>query len=440
MGARAGVTVVSLTLVTMWGLSASVSAQAQQANCAGPDAALAQGKLETARGEYLNVLASDRTTECAISGLNRVTEAVHAEEKLCSEGKALAEAGESERARQKYVGALEQNVNSACATAGLESKETDVKKTLGEWSDLALKLLGALGSVIAALLVVCASILLIWTFLKRLLRPTLRIKPFLDGGVEPKLGSGVAALVETQLLSLVRRRGRPEDGYLLDLVVADVEVLASDSDLASAMGGLAEVPQLQLFVGVLSMVDRLVGHRSFVASGELVPPGEEGAGVVLAFHRQDRLESREALWAPPTAIAPLAEPPELDEDEDPPPANEEDDADTKVSPGDFYGLSVRAASWVQYETACSLDSYVRFLTKNAESWSHLATGLDEHRQGDVVAAIDAYIDALAVDPDNVGALVNLSVLIAREFALYGDAIVLLLHARRVLLDRYEEQM
>jgi tetratricopeptide (TPR) repeat protein len=388
---------------------------AEEGGCAQAEAARERGQLEAARSAYLEVLAGNRQSECATRGLDEVAAASRAEDRLCAEGKALAKGGEDAEARQRYVAALEENVDSECAAAGLSPAGKDLRDRLEEWSDFVVKLLPALGAVILALLLGIGAVLLVLTVVMRLLRTSLRIEPFLDGAVEPKVGSAVASLVETQLLDLSRQRGGPKDAYKLDLVVADVELLAGNASLASAVEGLDEVPQLKVLVAVLSMIDRVVGRRSFVAKGELMPAGNAGTGVALSFHRHDSLRAREALWAP----APNPAPP--------------------PGPSAFYGLAVGAASWIQYEAACGIDGRVRLLTESSESWSHLATGLARQRQGAVTPALEAYVKALRVDPDNVGALVNLAVLVARDLGRHSDAIVLLLHARNVLLNRYEAQ-
>ncbi|MDQ2631782.1 MAG: tetratricopeptide repeat protein [Actinomycetota bacterium] len=383
--------------------------------CSAGDAALDQAKLGKAQKAYLDALESEPGLSCAVAGLNEVTRATRAEERLCAEGKALADKKLSEESRQSYVGALRLNVDSECAAKGL-TPPADDKKEFEEWVDLIPKALLALGALLLAGLLALAAIYLLWITVNHVLRPSLRIKPFLDDGVEPKVGAATASMVETRLHELSGHKGDPETGYQLDLVVADVELFAADQDLASAVGAFADVPQLKVLVALLASLDRLVGRRSFIASGDLAPAGKEGDGLALAVHRRNRLHARRTLWAK----APSS------------PRGEGE----QPNPAGFYELVVPAASWVQYEVAAGLDSDVRLLTTSPESWSRLGSALALQRQGEVLAAVKAYLEALALDPDNVGALVNLSVLISREFGLYRGAIMLLLHARNVLIQRY----
>jgi tetratricopeptide (TPR) repeat protein len=384
--------------------------------CAAADAALQRADLGKARQDYLDVLASEPSSRCALDGLNEVTAATRGEERLCAEGKAFAEAGKSEESRQAYAAALRLNLESECASKGLAPPSKD-KEKFEEWVDLIPKALLALGGILAAGLLALAVLYLLWVTGRHLLRPSLRIDPFLDDGIEPKVGAAVAAMVGTRLHELSSDKGKPEDGYQLDLVGADIELFAADKGLSSAVEGFAEVPHLQVLVALLSSAERLVGWRSFVASGDLAPAGEGGDGIALALHRKNSLHARRTLWATPAPSAPEG--------------NEE-----QPNPAGFYELVVPAAAWVQYEVAAQLDSRVRLLTANADSWSHLGRALDLQRQGQVLEALDAYADALALDPDNVGALANLGVLIARQFGLYREATLLLFQARQILVRRY----
>lgn len=234
-------------------------------------------------------------------------------------------------------------------------------------------------------------------------------------------------MVERELVDLARRGEAADDSYQLDLVVANVELLARDDDLKAAVGGLAEQSQLKLVVAVLSLVDRLVGKRSLVAEGELLPDGAQGRGLALALYRHNDLRARGVFWAgaPP---APRRRALKC--------AREETVAPTGPEP--FYELAGRASSWIQYEAARSLNSHVGLMTDSPESFGRLATALSLHKAEEIKLAEEAYAEALAVDPENVAALVNLGLLQARYRGAYGDAIALLTKAQGVLEKRHGE--
>jgi tetratricopeptide (TPR) repeat protein len=295
---------------------------------------------------------------------------------------------------------------------------------LDEWSARVPKVLLALGGLAVAVFVIVGFCLLVYAAAIRLVRPSLVIKPFVDTGVEAKVGSVVAALVEEQLVDLARKGQQSGDAYQLDLVVANVELLARDEHLATAVSGLADVSQLKVVVAVLSLVDRVFGRRSLVAEGELMPDGQKGSGLVLALYRHNELRARDAHWSPPPQqrhLLPHRKP-----------TNDSPD------PEPYYRLAPPAASWVQFEAARSLSSHVALMTDHAESFRLLATGLAQHRAEKIQAAASAYARALSVDPGNVAALVNLAMLLARYERNYRAALMLLRHAEVILKRRHEE--
>jgi tetratricopeptide (TPR) repeat protein len=264
------------------------------------------------------------------------------------------------------------------------------------------------------------------------------VKPFADSAVNPQVGAGFAGLVEEQLIGVWRRQRRVrDDGYNLDFVVADVEVFADEDALSRAVGDMAQVDQLKLIAAVLSLIDTVGKRRRLAASGELLPAGGEGSGVALALHNRQQLEARGILWeraastasagdgAAAAAAPPAAAP---DANESPPPT---------VTP--YYRFARPAAAWVQYEAAVLLDSRVSVITSNAESFSLLSTGIELHRDNRYVEAAEMYAQALEIDPDNVAALVNFALLLARSWGLYAESIVLLLRARRALANAYAQR-
>jgi tetratricopeptide (TPR) repeat protein len=111
-------------------------------------------------------------------------------------------------------------------------------------------------------------------------------------------------------------------------------------------------------------------------------------------------------------------------------------ADDGASPQPYYELAVPASAWIQYEAARSLKSFVGLMTTSPESFGHLALALASYREGKVDSARSGYEDALRDDPENVAALVNLSLLRARHHGEYDFAIEKLKQARAILKKRY----
>jgi hypothetical protein len=89
-------------------------------------------------------------------------------------------------------------------------------------------------------------------------RPSLIVRAFGDGAVEPKEGTALSALVQGHLLEISRLSSGSRDSYQLDTVETDVELLAEENDLASAVSGVAEVPQLHVAAAAVAFVDSVL--------------------------------------------------------------------------------------------------------------------------------------------------------------------------------------
>lgn len=417
---------VALVIVLVLAVSpSSASAASPQAHpdvktapCAAADDALAAGDLALARAKYLDALASGGE-KCAVPGLQKIARKEAAATTLCAQGKALAAEDRKTAANRRYAAALRLDGNSECATKGLEPKKAEDKDEKGriakaaEWMTDLSKLLGT--AIVTFLLGVAA--LLIGILIWRRRKPSLAIEPFADGAVEPKIGAAVAGLVEGHLTALGDRKGQ-NDGVLLDLVVADTELMATNKDLETALKGLAEVSQLKLLVAVVGLADRLRG-KHLVAKGELAPAGQQGHGVVVALQSEkDGLEARTALWR-----------------KDERPRRQQGDA---KDPTPYYDLAEPAAAWIQYETACSLDGRVRLITRSAHSFSLLAQGVAAQRKLDQEAAAEHYATALRDDPENVAALLNLGRILIADERWFEAGVLLLVRALVSLESHYEE--
>ncbi len=335
---------------------------------------------------------------------------------------------------RQYARAVGVNVASECARGGL-ALPSGSKSSAGRFFDYLPKFPIQLGSLVLMLAVGLGLLALLRSVVLR--KATLVVRAFADAAVEKKVGSAFGGLVEEQLIGFWQTRQRArDDGYSLDLVVANVELLAQDEALGDAVGELAQVPQLQLVAAVVAFVDRAFLQRRLSAVGELLPEGADGCGVALSLFKRKKLEARGTLWEKP-AVGP---------------SSGADGGPSAVAR--YYGLAPAAAAWVQYEASRVLDDRVGLITSSAESFSLLSAGIDEHRTAASMPedkdnpedkdkrygeAEGKYREALKVDRENVAALVNLSLVGARRVkGSFPESIQELERARSILDRRYVE--
>lgn len=317
------------------------------------------------------------------------------------------------------------------------STTNDAGKDLGDVLVEAAKHLPGIAEAAAILLVSClivvAFVMLAWTMSKRVTRAALVVRPFTDEAVDVKVGTGMASLVEERLVGALRRKDRADADYDLDQVAIDVELLAEDNDLSKAVGRLADVPQFQVVVAIMDLMERLLPSRGLSAAGELLPAGRYGAGVALALYKGSRLTARSSLWEREVNLWFSGDP--ADENIDPP---SNGGGSENGDPSPHYGLAAPAAWWVQYEAARALAGDVSLVTNSAPSFSLVGIALARERQGLETEAEDTYASALKHDPGNVAALFNLSQLLARKHGLHLPAALLLLRAEESLSDRHKQ--
>ena len=390
--------------------------------CDKAGAYLTQGRLATARDAYLKALTKP-AAPCVVSGLVAVYAAVRREAAYCAAGDAFAKAGEDDEARRQYAQAVMQNTSSDCGLEGLGASSGS-KSFWDRSRDGAHRFVDYLPSfpiqLGSLLLMVVFAIGLALIRSAVLRKASLVVRPFEDRALDQRVGSAFSGLVEEQLVRFWQTRQRArDDGYNLDLVVANVELLAQDESLGDAVGELAQVPQLGLLAAVLSFIDRVFLQRRLSVAGELLPEGANGCGVALSLFKRKHLEARGTVWerlpaaatgdSSAATAAPAATPP----------------ADAPPTMSRYYGLAGHAAAWVQYQASRVLDDRVGLITSNAESFSELSAGIDEHRtaageEEDADAskhydeAAQRYDHALKFDRENVAALVNLALVRARH--------------------------
>lgn len=429
----------AICLGALLALPASGPAQtAGAASCAAPDELLAEGRLSRAEKQYRSVLAADPSAGCATTGLNRITAAERAEKRFCEQGEKLAEAGKDEAAEVRYTRALDENVGSKCAKAGLAEGSGSFWQSVADADEDLAHLPSLLGNALLILAGSVAIVGIVWTLVRRR-RRSLVIRPFGDDAVKPPLGAGMAGLVEQQLkaLSHAKRRAAGDD-LDPDFLATDVELLAEDRKLADAVGRVSEVSQLSLALAIFDLADRILPARRHLVAAELLPPGARGEGVSLAVYRHNSLWARGSLWHEEVKEWLPGATEDAEGRETPTAASKDEKGEQVQDPGPYYDLAVPAAWWVQYEVARSTDSSVSLITADARSFALLGAGIALQREGEDTAAVEAYEEALKVDPDNVVAKVNLAGLRARLLGRYRNSVVLLEEALATLESRYEE--
>jgi tetratricopeptide (TPR) repeat protein len=417
----------------VWGLfppsTAFAAEGSQPASCPSAQSLLREGRLEQAQKQFLIVLAANPSAGCAIRGLNHVTAAEEAERRFCSEGDELAAAGKTEDADARYEKALAKNVGSECAKEGLnppkeQSLGDEIVGAIGDAIAYLPKIPPALGALFTILLVFFVAIALVVIFRARQ-RGSLVVRPFADGAVSPSIGAGVAGLVGDRLVGLGRRGEQSHDGIDLDFVVADLELLAEDEELADAVGSMAEVSQLGLAIALLEFADRFLPSSRLAVGGELLPAGPAGPGLSLALYRRNGIRARGTLWH--------------DEVKDWLPAAAGGGGGGGADdPSPYYALAGPAAWWVQYEAARSIDSSASMITDSARSFALMGAGIALQRDEDSFAALSAYSQALEIDAGNVAALTNMANLAARLIGLYVLSVLMLEQAQQALEEHYLE--
>jgi tetratricopeptide (TPR) repeat protein len=403
----------------------SPGAGAQDGACAKPNALEQQTKLDSARDAYDEVLGADPGAECAVAGIRRITQDKARETAACERGKALDESTKPDEADQAYVEAVKINVESECGKAGLTAppEAKSARDRSAEWLDYLGKVPGAIGAVIliVAIPVALVAMAIIWW---RRRKPSLVVRKFVDGAMDDKakVGAAVGSLVEQRLLAVREANATAgESIYELDLVRLDVELLAEEEDLDSAVGSVSEIPQLGPFLALLAMFEKTAARKRYAVGGELMPEGSDGYGLSLALYRKNSVEARHALWSKQV--------------KDWAPGHKQIAGGVDTAKP-YYPLAEPAAAWVQYQAGRALDANLGRITTSAESFALASTGLRLQRAGDYGSALVAYAQALFYDADNVAALFNASYVLGRLTGRRDWALLLLERAAVVLRDRH----
>jgi len=384
-------------------------------SCSSADSRFDRGDLGGARAAYEAVGSS---ISCASTGLAAIREV----ERLCAKGSADRRLDRNDDALAAYKSALDKNPRAACALAGVRSAGPD---WISSWSSWVVNRLPEVLTVLGALLLVLFLVLLLGYFdrvhrvfssvpmVGRLLGARLSLEPLEAEAVDSKIGASMTARIKERMQSLreeALRDGSPD--YDLDLGTAGEEfaelVSKNAGGLGDALGKVRDLsPQTKVIGALLDLLYFALPIRRLTVTGTLDAPASAGPAATLSLEEGGKLSSAVTLQVPAQADPPLA--------------------------SEYVRLCQPAAVWVQYEVARVLSGGV-VQPNAAESYALVREGLDRQLEGDDLEARRAYERALALNPRNWAARVNLAVVEARLARDFASAIAILSDALTEMED------
>jgi tetratricopeptide (TPR) repeat protein len=211
--------------------------------------------------------------------------------------------------------------------------------------------------------------------LGKLTGPALQIEAFEDGAMEQRVGPSFA------LLAQARIDGGRETGSHLYLVTGEERT----NEYIAALQG---VPQTQTLALALSLFRLLWRRPRLTVSGSLKPIDiDQTAATTVSLRLDGRLIDTSEFW--------LSEPP----------------LPTLTAAASNRVLAVAVAGWIEHETIDQTPgppAGEALLSCDARSWALFRAGSELNRMSVLDGAADLYERALAIDRDNVGALVDLA--------------------------------
>ena len=211
--------------------------------------------------------------------------------------------------------------------------------------------------------------------LGRLFGPALQIEAFEAGAMDKPVGPNFA------LLAQARIGGGRETGSHLYLVTGEEPT----NDYIATLQG---TPQTQLLAVALTLLRFAWRRPRLTVSGSLKPiADDQTAAATVSLRLDSRLIDTAEFW--------LAEPPAA-----------------KLTPAASNRvLAVAVAGWIEHEVIDETPGPPArevLLSSDSRSWALFRAGSELNRMSLLDDAADLYERALAIDPDNVGALIDLA--------------------------------
>ena len=319
----------------------------------------------------------------------------HVEEYLASHGSGMME----RKGADLPVGGLHVTIFGAGKPDSHKAPSAHLVTTLKNW--LLLAVVGA-GLIYVGVALVQAVLGLLGRVLRRFptirdraplrkvisqLGPVLEVDSFEDDVSVPGLGPAFASKLRANL-------SKRETGRNLFLVTGE-------GAANPALTALQEVPQARLVAAAVLLLRGLPFKMRLVVTGSLTSIDDDGArAVVLVLRRGSRVTVT-------TEIRPTQRP------------------SSAMSPSASNDvLAVAAAGWAEHVVADETPGPPGrdvFFSRDPLSWAFFRAGATLSRRSYLKEAGDAYERALAIDPANIGALVDLAHLRRREEHFAGAA-------------------
>lgn len=331
-----------------------------------------------------------------------VTDRIHGETRLSDEAdRVLGEdlTGQKIRAASSAGATLVVVLTSlSLAPAAVAKTPSDSHShTVWHWLSGALPALAtALAVAGIGLLLIAVVVLPLLGILRRLVRrtplgtrrpfrwltnPLVQVQPFDDSGMGNHVGAAIATLAQARV------GGGREAGLHLYLVTGEQPV-------GGALAALQAVPETKTIGVALALLTRAWGGQRLVVSGALLPIGTSGAAALaVSMRRNSKFVATGDFWPTEAPVANMTV------------------ADTNRV------LAVAAAGWIEHhgvDQTPGPSAREVFYSGDARSWGLFRAGAELQRMSCLSDAANAYEQALALDGENVGALVDLAHLRRRE--------------------------
>jgi tetratricopeptide (TPR) repeat protein len=383
------VRVLPIAMLLVAGVVALASASVavgQQDLCAAADSLQTQGRVAQAEALYLKALESESTSDrtCGVNGLQELAGG----KGVCAHPASL-EKTDKAKALAAYRLILRAQPKAACAKEG-EERLTDTSvlggvestaKDIGRWIVILLAFLVAGYLLFIAVL---ATIGRWWRpfrlwitsvpLIQEFLAPRLKFGTIGDGALDKALG------VEFGQLTRGRLTADSDNGVVL---------ASTPATLSGSLQGVKDLSsQLGIAVAILDVLNQFIPRSWFELDGSLhAAPGQGGTeGVTIALQRNSRHTRSVTLWCKELRVS------------------------GPESNARVHALSGPAAAWLGHEIASATDRPV-LETLDSRSFLLFAAGHEAHEAGDEATAWTLYLDALARDPDNAAALINVAAIL-----------------------------
>ncbi len=369
--------------------------------CAQADALKNLGRTAAAQKAYEKELEENPSAPCAKSGLAALGGGAE-----CATAEALQGGGDDAEAKKAYIEALKAMPASDCGAEGVE--ETTDPTIWEDFETVSSDAVAAIGFGVLVVAALATAFLFFAHTLGRvppfesrwpmacIRRRTVSLEPLDDTGLkDQKLGIGVTALIREQVEPSVA-------GNALKVVSGTATTEETWIDRVSEIGD-----QGKIAAAVIGLLVSLLPRQHVKVTGQIQPAAEPtGPGIGLELHRKRESKGSAVFWASQFLL----------------PSGEDI--------GTVRRLTAPAAAWVSHKVTEETGGKP-IGSADPTSWALFRAAVERQEEGDSEPARLLYLEALAYDPENYGALVNLGLLEAAAGE-YGTAIELLENALAIL--------